>query len=136
MHKIFNKTNRKCGFLLVLCLSIVIAVSSLTVYASEENSFEDVSGESTTDEKVYEYVNPTTNYKALIEDNAELLTDSEREKLLSEMEKITTYGNAAFNTINANNSTADSYASGYYHNKFDNASGTLFLIDIFKYTFM
>lgn len=130
MRKIFNKTNSKCGFLLVLCLSIVIAVSSLTVYASEENSFEDVSGESTTDEKVYEYVNPTTNYKALIEDNADLLTDSEREKLLSEMEKITTYGNAAFNTINANNSTADSYASGYYHNKFDNASGTLFLIDM------
>ena len=50
--------------------------------------------------------------------------------LLAQMEVITEYGNAAFHTVDVNNGTADGYARGYYHNKFDSASGVLFLIDM------
>ena len=118
MRKILNKIYSKHSFLMIICVCMLIAVLSDRSYAEE------------LDENIYEYVNPTTNYKAIIEDKANLLNDSERENLLSEMEKITAYGNAAFHTVDANNSTADSYAAGYYHNKFDKESGSLFLIDM------
>lgn len=80
--------------------------------------------------KLYEYVNSDNGYRAFIDDQANLLNESEKNDLLSEMEKITAYGNAAFNSIDANSSSVESYASGYYHNKFDADSGVLFLIDM------
>lgn len=96
---------------------------SITVYASGEDS------DPGTNDSL-EYTNPDTGYRVLIEDKANLLKESDRQELLSEMEKITAYGHAAFHTIDANTGTAESYASGYYHNKFNQDSGVLFLIDM------
>ena len=118
MRKMLKTINRNFRYLMIVCMCMLIAVLSCKTFAAEA------------DGNTYEYVNSTTNYKAIIEDKANLLDDSEREKLLSEMEKITTYGNAAFHTVDANNSTTDSYAAGYYHNKFNKDSGSLFLIDM------
>lgn len=122
MLKMLDKRMSKSISLIAVCLCLMAVILPCKVYATD--AAEDSSAE------VYEYVNPTTGYRALIEDKANLLDDSERKTLLSEMEKITAYGNAAFNTIDANTSTADSYAAGYYHNKFNSDSGTLFLIDM------
>jgi len=76
------------------------------------------------------YINSTTSYKALIVDNANLLTDNEEKSLLDEMTNLTNYGNIIVLTINQNNTTTANYASNYYHNNYGTSSGTLFLIDM------
>lgn len=142
MHNLRDKKIGTYKLFVLVCISISALLLPCAVHASEvdEGSVEifdetedgeyEASTDNVSDDKTYEYINSTTNYKALIEDNAGLLDDSQRETLLSEMEKITTYGNVAFHTVDANNSTADVYAAGYYHNKFNKESGTLFLIDM------
>jgi uncharacterized protein len=104
----------KCMVSFVLMLCLMLTILPIKVCA----------------EDTYYYVNDSTGYTALIDDQAGLLTEADKTKLLSEMEQITAYGHVAFVTIDANNSTADSYASGYFHNKFNAESGTLFLIDM------
>lgn len=79
-------------------------------------------------EAVYE--NRETGYAARIEDEAELLTETEREDLLELMKEITQYGNAAFVTVASNLGSADSYARNYFTSVFGKASGTVFLIDM------
>ena len=110
----------KKPMIIVLVLALVCVFlapfSSITAKAGNDN--------------ILQYDNPTTGYKAIIEDNANLLNDSEKEKLLGEMESITAYGNAMFHTINDNSTTADAYASSYFHGKFGTNSGVLFLIDM------
>lgn len=76
------------------------------------------------------YTNPETGYRVVIEDDAELLTSSERNDLAAVMEEITEYGNVAFKTIDENNYSTDFYADKFYHNTFDKDSGVLFLIDM------
>ena len=71
-------------------------------------------------------------YKLIIEDDANLLSDEEINKLTDEMYSLTKYGNIAFKSISDNYSSTDSYARNYYHEKFSNQSGTLFLIDMYK----
>lgn len=46
------------------------------------------------------------------------------------MMDLTEYGHIAFKTISENYTTASSYASNYYHERFGTDSGTLFLIDM------
>ena len=142
MRKIADKSFRRHAFILMLCMCFMMSMIPCKVYATDDAIDEqaeevmetdDVSAKednSETARETYEYVNPNTNYKAIIEDTAGLLSDTEKTQLLLEMEKITNYGHAAFHTTDANNSTADSYASGYYHNKFNKESGSLFLIDM------
>lgn len=80
--------------------------------------------------KAYETVNEETNFKLLIEDDADLLNDSEESLLKETMEPLTKYGNIAFKTIDSNNTSTSSYARSYYHNTFGTQSGSLFLIDM------
>ncbi len=80
--------------------------------------------------KALEKVNERTNYKILIEDDANLLTSDEINDLADIMTPLTEYGNIAFKTIDSNSTTASSYASVYYHTNFGTKSGTLFLIDM------
>ena len=77
-----------------------------------------------------EYINEDTNYKLIIEDDANLLNDEEINKLEDEMIALTKYGNIAFKTIKENNTSTNLYASDYYHKNFDTSSGTVFLIDM------
>lgn len=50
------------------------------------------------------YQNTETNYKALIMDDEDLLTDEEEAKLLQDMQPLTEYGNIAFWTTTENTS--------------------------------
>lgn len=76
------------------------------------------------------YINPETGYKALVEDDAELLSESERLALQDLLEEITVYGNVTFKTIDDNSMSTEGYARSYYKNQFGTAAGTLFLIDM------
>ncbi len=76
------------------------------------------------------YSNPDTGYRIQITDTADLLSDSEEELLMQSMRPITAYGNAAFESIDENYTTAEYYARDSYEKTFGNASGILFLIDM------
>lgn len=78
----------------------------------------------------YEKTNEETNYRLLIEDDANLLNDSEETLLEETMMPLTKYGNIAFKSINSNSTSTSSYARSYYHNTFGTHSGTVFLIDM------
>lgn len=77
------------------------------------------------------YINPETNYKVVIEDDANLLTEEELNKLQEEMKDLTIYGNIIFKTSYSHDYySTSSFASNYYHDNFGTTSGTLFLIDM------
>lgn len=76
------------------------------------------------------YVNPDTGYQAVIEDDANLLSEEEEAALQEQLEEITAYGNVAFKTIDDNYMSTENYARSYYKDMFGTASGTLFLIDM------
>ena len=76
------------------------------------------------------YNQNTGDYQLIIEDDANLLTGSQKELLEEDMAKLTEYGNIIFKSINTNSTTADSYAKSYYNGRFGKQSGTLFLIDM------
>lgn len=76
------------------------------------------------------YNNKTSDYQLIIEDDANLLTESEEKSLKEVMGKCTEYGNIIFKSINSNNTTADRYAQSYYNGRYGQQSGTLFLIDM------
>lgn len=78
----------------------------------------------------FEYINENTRYKALIEDDAELLSESEIDRLASDMIPLTEYGNIAFKSINENSTSTEQFARSFYHNKYGSFSGSLFLIDM------
>ena len=80
--------------------------------------------------KAESYVNEDTNYRIIIEDDADLLDDEEEILLLDDMKDITQYGNVAFKSIDHNSSSAKNYAENYYYNNFGNSSGIVFLIDM------
>lgn len=95
----------------LLCLTLV-CTGSLTVFAGQA------------------YTNPDTGYIAFISDDAELLTQEERDSLLALMEGITVYGNVGFKTISENPISTSSYIDDYYYQQFGYDSGTIFLIDM------
>lgn len=72
-------------------------------------------------------------FKLIIEDDANLLTESEIKDLKEKMMPLLEYGNIAFKSISVNErGTTDNYADYYYHSKFNKESGSLFLIDMDK----
>lgn len=72
----------------------------------------------------------TLAYNTIIEDDADLLTNNEEEKLYEIMNESIEYGNIVFKTISYNSSSAESYARNYYHSLYGTESGTIFLIDM------
>lgn len=76
------------------------------------------------------YYNEENGYEVVIEDDADLLSDYEEEKLLSKMIKITEYGSVAFKSISDNSVSTESYIRSYYREVFGTKSGTVFLIDM------
>lgn len=71
-----------------------------------------------------------TGYRVIIEDDADLLTDTEETSLAEVMKGITAYGNVAFKSISTNSMSSRNYAENYYRSKFGTASGTVFLVDM------
>lgn len=74
--------------------------------------------------------NEDTGYQVCIEDDAELLSETERQDLARQMINITDYGNVMFKTIDENGGSTPGYAKSLYRERFGNSSGTLFLIDM------
>lgn len=70
-------------------------------------------------------------YTLVIEDRADLLTDSEEALLRNEMKDILNYGNAAFITSEEYNGSAEAFAESEYRRYFGADSGTLLLIDMY-----
>ena len=104
---------RKFVIGIFLPLFVVILLTCTDVYAYEQY-----------------YKNEDTGYEAVIDDEADLLSDSEERSLLELMEEVTEYGNAAFVSTDENSSSASGYASSYYRSVFGHESGTVFLIDM------
>lgn len=75
--------------------------------------------------------NTNNNYTVIIDDQADLLSDSEETVLIETMKEISEYGNVGFVSLNSNNygSTSD-FARDYYHAIFETRSGTIFVIDM------
>lgn len=76
------------------------------------------------------FSNSDTSYRVVMQDDADLLTDSEEKALVEVMKPITAYGNVAFVSTDYNSSSADSYAKSVYRDFFGTKSGTVFLIDM------
>ena len=79
------------------------------------------------------YKNEETGYSVYIDDDVDILTTEEEEKLKDDMIKITSYSNVAFVSVDnlARNST-DSYAIDYYNKTFggSNVKGTMFIVNM------
>lgn len=134
------------GILLVIRLAWRVSLGALTDHVMEgigSDTGEDVNdpfseddevhilshSETVSDEKIV-YINHETSYSAVIEDDAQLLDEEERQKLSESMQAVTAYGNAAFKTTDSNDQDTESYARQYYTEQFGTDSGTLFLIDM------
>lgn len=76
------------------------------------------------------YEAPETGYQVVIEDDAGLLDEEQKESLSEVMKGITAYGNVAFKTIDSNSDTAAAFAKSYCYRMFGNDSGTVFLVDM------
>ena len=75
--------------------------------------------------------NKETGYYIYLEDEADLLTSSEEQTLMKQMEQITAYGNVAFVSVSSNPEYSTSrYAEKYYEENFGYSSGIVFLIDM------
>lgn len=76
------------------------------------------------------YTNPDTGYRAVIEEDAGLLSQEQCQALADSLTEMTAYGNVAFKTIGENDGNTEDYAESYYRSQFGTDSGTLFLIDM------
>lgn len=75
------------------------------------------------------YTDESNGNQVVIDDEADLLSSSEEEKLQDDMEPITEYGNVAFVSVYASESTSTS-AEDAYRDYFQYDSGMLFMIDM------
>ena len=76
-------------------------------------------------------VTSNENYQIYLDDWANLLSDTEEEKLFDIMEPIAEYGNVAFVSILQNPmDSTENYIEQYYYDHFAFDSGTVFVIDM------
>ncbi len=74
--------------------------------------------------------NAETKYSVIVDDQADLLSDSEEEELMAEMMPVTEYCNAAFVTIETNAYSVSTYADTYAELNFDYQNNVVFLVDM------
>lgn len=110
---------------LILLSTIFLFISSLA-FPFEANA----AVQETENTSAITWRNEETGYQVIVEDDADLLSADEAADLALEMQAITEYGNAAFKSVSYNEYTTSSFARDYYHEKFQQESGTLFLIDM------
>ena len=104
------------GLILLLMLALLLTASFASAYTS-------ITGET-------EYKNSTTGYEVWIEDPERLISDAEKSKLVQDMIPLTEYGNVAFVSCNEYSQSTASFAKNWYYNKYQNDSGTAFVIDM------
>lgn len=126
---------------LLLVLIALITFNFTNVYAYEITDFSvtinngdsiisDDNTVSVNDTSDYKYTNEKTNYTAFIDDNANLLSREERNKLFEEIKPLTEYGHTAFVSTASNSTSVENFADTYYHSHFGTQSGTIFIIDM------
>ena len=77
------------------------------------------------------YKNEETSFAAVLEDNADLLSEEQEAAIAEEMKPLTAFGNIAVCLINDNPyEDTNDYAAARYEELFDSASGSLFLLDL------
>ena len=77
------------------------------------------------------YTNGDTGFRAVIEDDAGLLTDAEKEAVLETMIGMTEFGDCGLKTVSENpKSSAKEFAESFYYEQFGNHTGVAFLIDM------
>ena len=107
-----NRAERIMGFLLAAILGGSVLLGAVqTVFAAERR------------EK-----NDQTGYEMILLDEADLLTDEEEEKLLWDMQPVTSYGGAAF--VTGYYYDTAQYARELYDTYFGKTDATLFMIDM------
>ena len=75
----------------------------------------------------------SNNYSIIIEDDADLLTETEEQQLRTQMEVLTEFGHVMFKTTDTANGTSSlRYIQNYYYSKLGNRSGVAFYIDMNK----
>ncbi len=65
-----------------------------------------------------------------VDDQASLLTESERSKLKQDYTKLTEYIDVALATVSKNSSTTEKYASSYMQKTFGSGAAVVFVIDM------
>jgi len=75
-------------------------------------------------------VSGENQYQVIIQDDANLLNESEEAELKELMTELSEFGNVMFVSVDENDMTAAEYAQSTYHQTFGSDSGTLFLIDM------
>ena len=109
----------------VLLLLICLTICSF--------SYADIIPIDESDDNEYLYGEESTNsqYQLVIEDDANLLSQEETQKLRERMTPLTEFGHIIFKSINENNANSTrSYAENYYFNRFQHDSGSMLLIDM------
>lgn len=101
---------------LFACMVVLLCVPAYPVLGAEESGLE--------------YYNQEKGYYAVVEDNANLLTDEERTQLLEQMIPITEFGNVLFKTIDEKSFSMEGYAEKNNDKKFVVSSGVIFMIDM------
>ena len=99
--------DRKRFLSALVCLLILLMVLPLPALAAEEG-----------------------DYRVVIDDEADLLTEAEEEVLRSVMEKVLPYGNAAFVSVDQNPTTTERLAESKFMEFFGDVSGALLIIDM------
>ncbi|NLJ70416.1 MAG: TPM domain-containing protein [Clostridiaceae bacterium] len=112
---------------IILLAFMLMFNSAIPAFASGETIGETIGD--TIGETMLKYTADNGNM-VVIDDSAELLSESEKEHLLENMKTVTEYGHAAFITILENDYSAEKYAKSIYFTLFGEQSGTLFLIDM------
>lgn len=74
--------------------------------------------------------NESSGYKYFVDDDADILTDSEEEELLKTLELCSEFGNAGFVSVSVQTSNPNKYAQDWYHSNFGTTSGTIFMINM------
>ncbi len=74
--------------------------------------------------------NTVTGYSAVIDDQADLLSDSEEEELLGQMAVLTEYCNVAFVSVETNAYSTSTYADNYADLNFGTENNLVFVVDM------
>ena len=120
----YKKVYKKMGVLIALVLVfvtfavLVLGAPKAVVRAEEEEAYK------------ASYTNPDTGYEAVIEDDAELIEESDYEALIDLMKQITPYGNVMLKTIDTNSISTEGYVRRLYNSRYGSGSGTIFIIDM------
>lgn len=113
----------------LLTIIIIMIFTSSIAYGSNTLSNE-VSNNIADNYTISSTKNTQSGYTILIEDEQELLKNSDYAELTSIMNSLSTYGNIYFKSTKLHTKNVSRAAHDFYYGKFGSASGCLFLIDM------